>query len=277
MRRPSRRDLCFVFAAFSGFLGCGARSSLPVEGSEGGAGGSPVVVPTDEGAVEPCGTDVGVCVAGKKTFKNGAFGECVGEIPPMPETCNGLDDNCDGQVDEGFGIGEACDGADTDLCNDDVMSCGGCSKGPNNVELCNGVDDNCNGIVDADCEVGDCKPTLNVTGSTPSSPSCIDFPVEAGSVGVIEFPCGGGAVTAQLGAISFTGTVENGVVSLHGTATVNGPDDCTWKTDHFINGTLSQGFLTYSYEEAVIAVPPPIHLCWNPCTESGNVKILWGQ
>ena len=53
----------------------------------------------------PCGTPgTQTCV---KTW-----GECVGP----DELCNGLDDDCDGDVDEDFeGLGEACDGADTDM------------------------------------------------------------------------------------------------------------------------------------------------------------------
>ena len=54
----------------------------------------------------------------------------------------------------------------------------------------------------ADCEVGDCKPTLIVTGSTPSSPNCIDEPVTMGSEGTIEFPCQGGPVTVTHPEIS---------------------------------------------------------------------------
>jgi hypothetical protein len=102
-----------------------------------------------------------------------------------------LDDNCDGAIDEPFNLGSACDGDDSDLCTDDLMECTGCSLGDDDREICNGVDDNCNAIVDSDCEVGDCEPTLVVTGSTPSSPGCIDFPVTAGSEGTIQYPAPG--------------------------------------------------------------------------------------
>ena len=49
---------------------------------------------------------------------------------PVPqEVCNGVDDDCDGAVDEGFSTRGAC--------------------GPTNtVEDCDGIDNNCNGQVD---------------------------------------------------------------------------------------------------------------------------------
>ena len=199
----------------------------------------------------------------------------MGETGPTEETCNGIDDDCDGVIDNGFGIGTACAGTGTDQCLDGLMTCNGCVKsGPEKVEICNGVDDNCNGVIDADCEMGDCQPALLVTGSTPSSPSCIDFPVIAGSSGTIQYPCGGGLVTADLGGIHFTGSVSNNFVSLDAVVIQTPPqtpDGCTWQLSHHIDGALSSGTVTYSYSEAVIAG----FNCWQPCTETGVVQINW--
>ena len=50
----------------------------------------------------PGGTEgVGQCSAGTQTCTNGAWGICTGEVLPTAETCNGLDDDCDGITDEG--------------------------------------------------------------------------------------------------------------------------------------------------------------------------------
>jgi len=48
----------------------------------------------------PAGTaGVGECKPGTQTCANAAWGACMGEVTPQPETCNGKDDNCDGYID----------------------------------------------------------------------------------------------------------------------------------------------------------------------------------
>lgn len=262
-------------AGGTGGVAGGAGGVGGVAGSGGGAGsggegGAPIACLPGETLA--CGSDVGACAMGTRFCEDGVFGECTGGIQPVDELCNDLDDDCDGIHDNGFGLGQACDGPDSDLCADDVMTCGGCTIGDEDLEVCNGVDDNCNGTVDADCAIGDCQPGLLVTGSTPSNPACIDFPVEAGSTGAIQYPCAGGPVSAVLGGIPFTGSVTNGQVLLTGTAQMIGPDGCLWQFDHTIEGTISSGQLFYFYEETLLSPPPG---CWFPCTETGTVQVEW--
>src|SRR4029453_18339424 len=70
------------------------------------------------------------------------------------ETCNGVDDDCDGATDEGNpGGGVTCDGADADLCKEGVTSCSGgvvvCSDTSGNTGGSrNNLDDDCDGTVD---------------------------------------------------------------------------------------------------------------------------------
>ena len=49
-----------------------------------------------------CATVAGVCMAGAERCVNGSWGLC--SIGPTPEICNGLDDNCNGLVDEGLSV-----------------------------------------------------------------------------------------------------------------------------------------------------------------------------
>src|SRR5690349_15486385 len=49
----------------------------------------------------PPGTSAkGICKPGKRSCNNGKYTECIGEVTPLPETCNYADDDCDGIVDD---------------------------------------------------------------------------------------------------------------------------------------------------------------------------------
>jgi len=92
--------------------------------------------------------------------------------PGADEVCNGMDDNCDGNIDEGLefatwyadtdgdGYGDAamavetCDGAPEGYVDNDAD----CNDGDANVypgatEICNGIDDNCDGGIDEDVDL----------------------------------------------------------------------------------------------------------------------------
>ncbi|MBT9555190.1 MAG: hypothetical protein IV100_04130 [Myxococcales bacterium] len=126
---------------------------------------------TDEGAAwvnkgKPCNAGVGVCqVAGvnvcNATSPAGALVCNVSAAPAGTEVCNGLDDDCDGQIDEGAnwankgtpcttGTG-ACQAAGVYVCNATtpaaVTVCNAVA-GASGVEVCNALDDDCDGATD---------------------------------------------------------------------------------------------------------------------------------
>lgn len=74
---------------------CGASNNCPVDGV-------PYVRACYSGPIGTAG--LGECRAGTTTCAAGAWRTCVGETTPVPEICaNGLDDNCDGRLDDGCG------------------------------------------------------------------------------------------------------------------------------------------------------------------------------
>ena len=108
------------------------------------------------GASEPCdGPSVGGCEL-RRHCGGLAWGECTNERSPNVEVCNGIDDDCDGQVDNDLvDDGFRCDTGKPGICAFGFVS--SCVKGiigckqaatarPN--EICNDLDDNCDGTID---------------------------------------------------------------------------------------------------------------------------------
>jgi hypothetical protein len=53
------------------------------------------------GETRPCGTtDVGECALGIETCTDGVWGACTGNVEPVPETCDLLDNDCSGSADD---------------------------------------------------------------------------------------------------------------------------------------------------------------------------------
>jgi hypothetical protein len=85
------------------------------------------------GSTQSCTAGLGICADGKQTCnKDGEWGRCVSQVTPTGESCgNGLDDDCDGQVDEDCCTqnGYSCS-SNSDCCSG-LCSCGSCCEGPN--------------------------------------------------------------------------------------------------------------------------------------------------
>jgi hypothetical protein len=95
-----------------------------------------------------CANPLAVCVDGVCTSA-----ACLDGGAGTAEGCNGLDDNCDGQVDEGApGSGAACDTGLPGRCAPGLTRCEDgalhCHATAARAEACNGEDDDCDGQVD---------------------------------------------------------------------------------------------------------------------------------
>ena len=146
------------------------------------------------GVGEKCGNGLGTCSAGTFVCTNGKL-VCNATGMPMPEICNGIDDNCDGVIDNGnfpqTGMPCLCPGltqAEVDVPNSACKAghlicrgtrgfvCEGCVLPT--PEVCDGIDNNCDGMIDTQAQC-------------PSSFACMDgqCTLQCGSG---EFPCPAG-------------------------------------------------------------------------------------
>jgi hypothetical protein len=157
----------------NGQWGACVGSALPTkeecDGEDDDCNGKIDDLPARDCYTGPAGTQgTGNCKGGQRTCNNGTWSKCQGEQTPTKEDCNGLDDDCNGQIDEN--LTHSCyDGpAGTDgkgTCQSGTKSCnqGKWTTCQNQViptqEVCgNNLDDDCNGQID-DPAACHCKGT----------------------------------------------------------------------------------------------------------------------
>lgn len=185
--------------------------------------------------------------------------------PGAAEQCNGLDDDCDGSVDEGLTTFTYYKDADSDTYGNPLVTTVTCSSTPpatyvadntdcndananihpGATELCNGIDDDCNGTLD--------------DGLTPGT-----FYRDSDSDGYGDAATSVTACAAPPGYVSDSSDCNDLVASIHPGAaeTCNGlDDDC--------DGTPDDGLTFVNYWPDVDgdhwgAMGPPTPLCYTP-------------
>jgi hypothetical protein len=109
------------------------------------------------GSTESCGLDVGTCRPGTHACVDGQWGPCEGGLAPVPEQCDGLDNDCDGQTDDelipppaSLTLG-VCSGA-VQICQGEAgwedPWFAGLSGYEASEQTCDGLDNDCDGQID---------------------------------------------------------------------------------------------------------------------------------
>ncbi len=187
---------------------------------------------TDEGnpgGGGTCGTDVGACLPGTRQCMGGSL-VCVGATSGSAETCNNIDDDCDGSIDEGNPDGGGACGITTGECSAGTQVCLGgtlvCQGGTGpSAETCNSRDDDCDGSTDETFDFDNDLNNCGTCGNTCSFPH--------GVAQCVARSCT--LVGCTAGWVDADGSASNGCeynCTVAGAEICNGSDDdCDGSTD----------------------------------------------
>jgi hypothetical protein len=123
------------------------------------------------------GSNVGVCAAASRDDQGACAQPSIYEADET--TCDGVDNDCDGALDEGCGCD--FDGTDVGVCSAGVIAADGTCDQPVNYQAnettCDGADNDCDGVTDENCacdfngtDVGVCAAGVTSSLGTCSAP-----------------------------------------------------------------------------------------------------------
>jgi len=153
-----------------------------------------------------CG--LGTCDGGQVLCAGDGSAQCSTDSRKTNEVCNGLDDDCDGDVDELADVRQAC--PTVGVCGQSSLLSGRCDgaglvcryddgtawHSGQREGRCDQRDDDCDGLTDED---------FATTAGLPAGAACVGVGACAGALGVVV--CGEGGLTAACSA-NATGTLE---------------------------------------------------------------------
>lgn len=135
----------------------------------------------------PATRGVGVCQTGYRIcdVDGKGFGECAGEILPLAEACDELDNNCNGMVDEGCPL--VCPMGTAD-CDVDGITCETTIASDNN--NCGVCGNTCTSTVTTSCSLGILTtfvPEGCVNGNCMETPQTTTCPTQPSSCSGLDF------------------------------------------------------------------------------------------
>jgi hypothetical protein len=200
--------------------------------------------------------NVGACAPGTQICETGHWGPCMNQVLPTAETCNAIDDDCDGTVDDGLGttvcgVGE-CQVVQPNCVGGNVQTCTPKQPSP---ETCDGKDNDCNGQVDdglgtISCGIGACANTVpSCKNGAPNV--CNPLPPQVEVCNGIDDNCNGAIDDGDPGGGAPCNTGNQGVCAAGTIHCVGGsltcvqnvqpsPETCDGK-DNDCNGMVDDG------------------------------------
>ncbi|MEO5946210.1 MAG: MopE-related protein, partial [Chitinophagaceae bacterium] len=212
--------------------------------------------------------------------------------PGGTEVCNGVDDNCNGMIDEGLqttyyrdmdgdsygnaaATTQACTVPSGYVSNNTDCNDANSAVNPGATEVCNGVDDNCNGMIDEGCisvSLSIADVTVNETVGTAIIP--VTLSAATGNTVTVKYRSSNGTArhpkdyTHVSGTLTFNPgeTIKNIIVPIIAEALAEPDENFFIELSKPVNATISDGSGTVTITEAA----PLKSFKNNPVTEASD-------